>query len=199
MKFVIWVPSCHLKVFIAETTKIPCLYNHVHFMKALVLRAMFLWPVTSDGLWDGDSVYEADLVCIQSQRSWRADGEPLTPWWTPDTYSSIWCFQQSPRQQKRISRMGTPNLRSLCLHEEPLIWRVMKKRCFADSELYYSSLHKSYHQCRNTVCTFLNKYLWLKMGWSFSCEWWVRLCVPVLLFFLNSILFEAKSHYFSTS
>lgn len=79
MKFVIWVPSCHLKVFIAETTKIPCLYNHVHFMKALVLRAMFLWPVTSDGLWDGDSVYEADLVCIQSQRSWRADGEPLTP------------------------------------------------------------------------------------------------------------------------
>lgn len=76
MKFVIWVPSCHLKVFIAEITKIPCFYNHVHVMKNLAFRPMLLWPVTSDGPWDGDRVYEADLVLYPDYALTPRDGAP---------------------------------------------------------------------------------------------------------------------------
>lgn len=65
MKFVIWVHSYHLKLFVVAITKIPCLYSHVHFMKSLPLRAMLMWPVNSDGPQDGDKVYEAGLVYVQ--------------------------------------------------------------------------------------------------------------------------------------
>lgn len=64
MRLVICVLSYCVKVFIAVITKITCLYNHVHFMKNLPLRAMLVWAVSSDGPQDGGQVYEAGLVYI---------------------------------------------------------------------------------------------------------------------------------------
>lgn len=76
MRFVIWVHSYHLKVFIVVITKISCLYTHVDFAP---LRAVLVQAVSSDAPGDGGQVYEAGLVYIQmllpalSQSSQRTD------------------------------------------------------------------------------------------------------------------------------